>query len=205
MTNRFDEVAVTWDEKPYRQEMAVKFTENILKSIQNKNYTSALEYGCGTGNVSFILRENFSRITLADSSEGMIEQLKMKIDKSGVKNFYPRILDFEKESASEKFDIIYTLMTLHHVKDVAEVIKQFSLALNPGGLLIIGDLEKEDGYFHKYPENQDVHHGFEKQYIEELFKKNQLITIQYKVFYEMERDNSGIAKTYPLFAISATK
>jgi ubiquinone/menaquinone biosynthesis C-methylase UbiE len=48
---------------------------------------SAFEYGCGTGNVSFFLKENFDKITLADSSRGMLDVVKEKIKKDNIRHF----------------------------------------------------------------------------------------------------------------------
>jgi 2-polyprenyl-3-methyl-5-hydroxy-6-metoxy-1,4-benzoquinol methylase len=75
------------------------------------------------------------------------------------------IIDLENEELSEKFDVIYTLMTLHHIKDIEKVIKKFSSMLKKNGILFIGDLEKEEGDFHKQENNHDVHFGFDEQYM----------------------------------------
>lgn len=61
MTNRFDEAAGSWDTKLGRVIMAEKFANEIQRMIRDKNYRIALEYGCGTGNVSFFLRDNLRK------------------------------------------------------------------------------------------------------------------------------------------------
>jgi 2-polyprenyl-3-methyl-5-hydroxy-6-metoxy-1,4-benzoquinol methylase len=203
MENRFDIAAETWDEKPGRMEMASKFANEITEFTQGRNFKSAMEYGCGTGNVSFFLKDNFSKITLADSSIGMIGEVQQKIEKLGVAHFTPVKLDLENETVNEKFDVIYSLMTMHHVKNVEKLISEFGKIISTGGMLILGDLVKEDGNFHKYPENQDVHFGFEKEYLEQVLKENGLLLNDYKVFHELERDHTSTI--YPLFVINAIK
>ena len=57
------------------------------------------------------------------------------------------------------FDLIYTLMVLHHVGDVETIIRKFRGLLNPGGYLAIADLYSEDGSFHG--EGFSGHMGFD--------------------------------------------
>ncbi len=203
MENRFDKEASTWDVKPNRLMMAEKFAAEIVKIIKGKNYKTALEYGTGTGNVSFTLKNSFEKITLADASQGMINEVQNKIAQNAVTHFYPLMLDLEKTNINASFDVIYTLMTMHHVKNVEKVVSEFSKILLPGGILIIGDLEKEDGDFHRYPENQEVHHGFDKELLDNVLKSNYLKMNSYNVFYNMERTHTGETKNYPLFILSA--
>lgn len=203
MNNRFDAEASQWDAKPHRMEMAEKFA-NEIKQVTDKNKT-AFEYGCGTANVSFALKDSFRSITLADSSQGMIDEVNKKIKEHSVTHFKTMILDLEKDNFDNKFDVIYTLMTLHHVKDVEYVIRQFSNMLNAGGMLIIGDLVEEDGNFHTEDNKHDVHFGFKKEYLTDILSSNNLIVEDYKVFHEIERTHTGVAKMYPLFLISAEK
>ena len=50
----------------------------------------------------------------------------------------------------ERFDLVYTLMTLHHIPDTAKILGSFQALLQPGGVLCIADLDKEDGSFHSH-------------------------------------------------------
>lgn len=204
MENRFDEAATSWDEKPYRNEMAEKFAAEIQNEIKGSENLSAFEYGCGTGNVSFFLKEIFDKIILADSSQGMLDVVKEKIKNEKVSHFSVLHLDLEHEELSEKFDVIYTLMTLHHIKNVENVIIKFSSMLNDGGLLFIGDLEKEEGDFHKQEDNHDVHFGFDEHYMIDMLTANNFKINKHKAFHEMERTHTGTVKTYPLFFLSAS-
>ena len=59
MDNRFDAEASKWDAKPHRLEMAEKFANELKQIVKTDNNKTAFEYGCGTGNVSFALKDNF--------------------------------------------------------------------------------------------------------------------------------------------------
>lgn len=205
MKNRFDEAATTWDAKPERMQMASKFAGVVGEVIKNKGYNTALEYGCGTANVSFCLKDYFKSIIASDAAQGMIDEVNKKLLVSDIKNIIPVVLDLENISFPEKFDVIYTLMAMHHVNNVEHVIAEFSKMLNKEGMLIIGDLEDEDGDFHPYPENQDVHFGFERTYLENILIKHGLKIIEFQTFHQMERTHTGTSKVYNLFSLSAVK
>ncbi|NEI75067.1 class I SAM-dependent methyltransferase, partial [Rhizobium lusitanum] len=66
----FDKYAKEWDDEE-RINRAKIISEKIEKTIpMNKDY-SVMEFGCGTGLISFNLQDKFGKITLVDSSEGM--------------------------------------------------------------------------------------------------------------------------------------
>jgi 2-polyprenyl-3-methyl-5-hydroxy-6-metoxy-1,4-benzoquinol methylase len=204
INKRFDDAANSWDLKPDRLIMAEKFAREIQHIIKGKNYTSALDYGCGTGNVSFCLKDTFTKITLADASKGMLNEVENKIDQNAIKHFTPVLLDLEKQNHDAKYNVIYTLMALHHVHNVEKVINDFSKLLLPEGMLIIGDLEEEDGDFHRYPENEEVHFGFSKAYLEKVLGNNNLEMDSYNLFHNMERTHTGTIKSYNMFVMGSS-
>jgi len=203
--NKFDEAASSWDKKDSRLLMASKFAKEVSDLIKGKGYTSAFEYGCGTGNVSFALKDEFETVTLADSSQGMIDELAKKIEKEKAAHFNAELINLEDDQHNAEYDVVYTLMAMHHVKEVDTVMEKFERILKPGGMLIIGDLETEDGNFHPYPENQDVHHGFEREFLEKVLTEKKLDFNEYDVFHEIERTHTGTPKMYGLFVLSAIK
>jgi len=52
----------------------------INEFIQPKKKLNALDFGCGTGLLSFKLKDFFKTITLTDNSEGMISVLQEKVE-----------------------------------------------------------------------------------------------------------------------------
>ncbi len=123
----FDQQAQNWDNDPKKTERAKVFAQEINNFIQPNKALDALEFGCGTGLLSFQLKDSFRAITLADSSEGMIKVLQEKIKNSGITNFKPiHTESLENNFKSEEFDVIYTLMTLHHIPDVNNILQQFN-------------------------------------------------------------------------------
>ena len=89
--------------------------------------------------------------------------LSEKIAVAGVTNMHPIRLDLSTDPLpAERFDLTYSLMTLHHIDDAKDILKKFHALLEPSGLLCVADLDKEDGTFHT-DGTTDVHLGFERR------------------------------------------
>ena len=203
----FDSVAKDWDVNPKMIERA-KLLANELKEyfeFDNKIMT-AFEFGSGTGLLSYQLKDSFKLITLADSSEGMINVLKAKIENENISNLHPLFIDMPNNELSiDKVDHIYTFMALHHIKDIDKLFKNFNYLLNKGGFLSIGDLVSEDGTFHSHDKSFDGYNGFDKEELSILLANNGFKVESYKIFYQIEKDYESEIRKYPLFYIIARK
>ena len=165
----FDDEAKDWDIDPKKTERAIVFAKEIIDFIKPDKTLDALEFGCGTGLLSFQLKDYFSTITLADTSEGMIKVLQEKIVEDGVENFKPLHIDsLESDLTLNEYDVIYTLMTLHHIPDINNILMVFNSILKRGGYLCIADLVKEDGSFHAEHDNFDGHNGFDRNELSDI-------------------------------------
>jgi ubiquinone/menaquinone biosynthesis C-methylase UbiE len=134
------------------------------------------------------------KITLADSSSGMLEVLQEKISAGDVKNMTPLLLDLGNDPLpNRRFHLIYSLMTLHHIPDTAGILEKFQALLVPGGILCIADLDKEDGTFHE--QDHGEHHGFDRTELTELMTRAGFEKIHFTTPYTMQKGS----KTYPLF------
>jgi ubiquinone/menaquinone biosynthesis C-methylase UbiE len=202
----FDEKAKDWDNDPKKVERAEILAKIIAEFVKGKNINKAFEFGCGTGLLSFFLKDCFTEITLADTSKGMLKVLKEKMESSGIKNFKPLLLSEENHYSSNDIDIIYSLMTLHHVHDLEVVFDRFNQMIKTHGYLCIADLEKEDGDFHSATDRLHVHHGFEKQLLAQELNTNGFKMVHYQVFHTIEKEmENGTIKLFPLFLLIAQK
>ena len=157
----FDERAATWDEDPAKVERATVVADAIVASVPLGPATRLLEYGAGTGLVTQALRDRVGPVTLADSSEGMRAVMQAKIDAGALTGARLWALDLASEPPpDEQFDLIVTVMVLHHIADLAQVLASFAALLAPGGHLCIVDLDHEDGSFHG--QGFAGHHGFRR-------------------------------------------
>ncbi len=171
--NPFDKRAPKWDTeaKVARSEF---LAGAIGKVLEGKNpdgrQLEAMEYGCGTGLVGLAMRDRFSRLVLADSSQGMIEAVQEKIKRMPDPRVEARLLDLsegEPNVGEDIFDVIFSVQTLHHIRDVDTTLRNLRCLLRPGGTLVLIDMDADGGEFHRDFENFHGHHGFDRQWLTE--------------------------------------
>lgn len=204
MTN-FDERAKDWDSDPKKVERARAVAEAIRNAIPLTSEMTALEYGCGTGLLSFAFQADLGQITLADTSQGMLDVLSEKITAAGVTNMHPARLDLSTDSLpAERYDLTYSLMTLHHIEDAKGILKKFHALLEPSGILCIADLDKEDGTFHT-DGTTDVHLGFERGELQRWVEDAGFEDVKFSTAFEIKKKIDDIEKTFPVFLLTARK
>ena len=204
MTN-FDERAKDWDSDPKKVERARTVADAIRKAIPLSREMTALEYGCGTGLLSFALQEELGQITLADTSQGMLDVLNEKIATSGADNMKPLRLDLSTDPLpDERYAITYSLMTLHHIHNTQDILKKFHALLEPGGYLLVADLDKEDGSFHT-DGTTDVHKGFARSELQKQVEAAGFEEIAFFTAYTIKKKIEEKEKFFPVFLMSARK
>ena len=200
----FDKKAATWDDDPERVNRALSIADSISKHIDLSRIEKAMEYGSGTGLLSFALKDRLASIALMDESASMIEVVKDKCAANNVNHFVPLQYNILKQPLpDQKYDFIFILLTLHHIIELEEVLDKFARLLNPRGYLAIIDLEKEDGTFH--PEGFNGHNGFDREILESQLQEADITPISYEVCYELKRDYDDVDQKYPLFLLISQK
>lgn len=200
----FDSKAATWDENPERIIRAHEVANAIQSELDFSQIRTALEYGCGTGLLSFALKDEFEEVTLMDESAWMIQEVDQKCEQAGIIHFHPVKYNLlEDERPHFKVDLIYSLMTLHHIDDVDKILKSFQAMLNPSGYLVLIDLETEDGSFHNH--EFDGHLGFDRDELEHQMKEAGFTQIHYRVCHTIKKERAGEIKEYPLFMMIGRK
>ena len=200
----FDSKARQWDDNPLFRERGRMIAEAIRKAVPLRRDMSALDYGCGTGLLSFPLRDELGAILLADSSSGMLEVVAEKIAAQGVTNMTPVKLDLLIDPPpAQRFDLIVSAMTLHHVPDTDCILRIFHDLLQPGGTLCIADLDQEDGSFHG-PE-VDVHPGFDRGDLSLRAKQAGFIDMQFQTVFSIAKESEAGTRNYPVFLMTARR
>ncbi len=178
----YNKQAKTWDDDPKKIERAKIFSHEISNSININNSMIGLEYGCGTGLLSFFLQPFFKKLLLCDTSDGMLEVLTKKIQSQNISNMFPVKSDLLKENTiKEKVNIIYTLMTLHHIPDLNKILTEFYNIIEDDGYLYIADLDKEDGTFHAKFTDFKGHSGFNQENLEKLLLDVGFVNVTSKI------------------------
>ncbi|MCX6272595.1 MAG: class I SAM-dependent methyltransferase [Bacteroidetes bacterium] len=205
MTKHFDQAAQDWDNNPIHLERTQAIAVSLLEMVPLRKDMKAMEFGSGTGLLSFALKDYLAEITLMDSSIEMNRQAIAKIATSHAVHLKPLHFDLEKDEYSNgTFDVIFTQMAMHHVKDVPAMINKFYDLLNPGGYIVIADLFTEDGTFHD--SNFDGHYGFEPDFIKDTLTTTGFSNAVLKPCFVIKRhqeDNGEMA--FPVFIAVAKK
>ena len=200
----FDSKARQWDDNPLFRERGLKIAEAIRKAVPLHRHMNALDYGCGTGLLSFPLRDALGTILMADSSSGMLEVVAEKIAAQGVTHMTPVKLDLLTDPPpAQRFDLIVTAMTLHHVPDTDQILRIFHDLLQPGGTLCIADLDKEDGSFHG-PE-VDVHHGFDQADLGLRAAQAGFADMHFQTVFSIAKEHATGTRDYPVFLMTARR
>ncbi len=202
-TRDFNKEAATWDEKPGRVKLASDVAEAIKIHVPITRDMEVLDFGCGTGLVTLQLQPLVRAITGVDSSQGMLDILRDKAVKMGLKNVKTRFLDLEKGGElEERYHLIVSSMAIHHVSDTKVLIALFHGLLKPGGILALADLDPDGGFFHE--DNTGVfHHGFDRAALASIYRQTGFDSIQDWTASKAEKPApQGGTRTFTIFNAS---
>ena len=200
----FDAKARQWDDNPVFRERGLKIAQAIRQAVPLNKNMGALDYGCGTGLLSFPLKDELGAILLADSSSGMLDVVNEKIAAQGVTRMTTLKLDLLADPPpAQRFDLIVTSMTLHHVPDTDHILRIFHDLLRPGGYLCIADLDTEDGSFHGI--EVDVHHGFDRTDLGRRAEQAGWADVQFQTVFSIAKGRENETRDYPVFLMTARR
>ena len=199
----FDARAKDWDSDPKKVDRAQKVAQAIRAAVDIRPGMNAFEYGCGTGLLSFFLQNDFASITLADTSQGMLEVLSDKIKAAGTVHMHPVRLDLAVDPLPEqKFNVIYSLMVLHHIHDTDVILQKFHEILKPDGWLVVADLDKEDGSFHT-DGSTDIHLGFPRDDLKRRVEAAGFRDVHFSTAFKIKKMIGEDQKIFPVFLMTA--
>jgi ubiquinone/menaquinone biosynthesis C-methylase UbiE len=193
----FDSRAATWDD-PVRTARAARAADAIRARIDLARRPRALEFGAGTGLLSFALAADLGSALLVDTSAGMLEVAARKADAAGAGHLRTRVADLLAAPLDEPpFDLVYSLLALHHVADTPAILAALRALLADGGHLAIADLDAEDGSFHG--PGAAVHHGFDRGALAAQLAAAGFDDVAFDNCLEIRR----AARIYPVFLVTA--
>ncbi len=203
--SEFDTKAATWDDDPQRVARASEIARHLAAQLDLSSIKKVLEYGSGTGLLSLALQDQLADVTLMDESVAMTEITQNKIKQKGLKNWQAITYDLLRQPLpGARYDLIYTMLTLHHIADTAAILQKFYQIALPGAKLCIIDLKKEDGSFHEG--DFHGHKGFERQQLETILRQTGWQPANYSICYTITKpDEAGQSKEYPVFMLLADR
>jgi 2-polyprenyl-3-methyl-5-hydroxy-6-metoxy-1,4-benzoquinol methylase len=114
-------------------------------TLENIDFESCLEIGCGTGKNTGWLVRKAKHITAVDLSEEMINRAKQKIS-SGNVNFLQADITQNWNFVKKKYDLVSFSLILEHIENLDHIFKEAAEAVNPGGYIYLGELHPYKQY-----------------------------------------------------------
>jgi ubiquinone/menaquinone biosynthesis C-methylase UbiE len=198
----FDERAPDWD-TPRRIARADEAARAIEAAIEIPPGCRAIEVGAGTGLLGLTLREHFGTLVLADTSDGMLAEASRKIRAGGLTGVSTAHFDLAADDppAGGPFDLVLSLLLLHHVKDTRAALAGMHRLLAPGGQVAALDLDTEDGSFHDNGSEGVHHQGFDRDALAKLAGQVGFDDVHVGNGIPIEDDG----RRYPMFLLTARR
>lgn len=194
----FDVSAQRWD-TPLRVTRAAQVAAEIDRRLGDARAKRALDFGCGTGLISFGLRHRFDDICLMDASPGMVDALREKLRAEDIHTMRPVLFDPAAERYPETFDCIYSSMVFHHIPDTGGMIVALCALLRPGGWFFLVDLDETVPAFHSRERDFHGHDGFAHADILTQMEAAGLTDCAAETFFHGTKESDGRAIPYSLF------
>jgi ubiquinone/menaquinone biosynthesis C-methylase UbiE len=163
----------------------------------------AIEVGAGTGLLGLALRRHFGSLVLADASDGMLTEASRKIREGALEGVSTAHFELGSDAppAGGPFDLVLSLLLLHHVKDTRAALSGMHGLLGPGGQVAALDLDTEDGSFHGSGAEGVHHQGFDRERVAGLARGVGFDDVHVADGMRIEDGESA----YPLFLLTARR
>ncbi|KAF9254216.1 S-adenosyl-L-methionine-dependent methyltransferase [Marasmius fiardii PR-910] len=143
----FDAHSHSYDDIPFVIKTTKEIGASIIETVPfSKEYTTVLEYACGTGLVSNELIPHCKSLIGVDISEGMIGQFVKRFEKQSlpptkVRGICQELKGEQGELDGQTFDIVVCSMAYHHfdpqnLQNITNILASF---LKPEGYLAVID------------------------------------------------------------------
>ncbi|MDO5077340.1 class I SAM-dependent methyltransferase [Corynebacterium sp.] len=196
----FNENAFQWD-TPERLRRANILAERIREHWGTNELTTVLEFGCGTGAISYALGDRAENFLGFDTAEKMLSIYRQKADSSR-----HRAVENLADVGAGTVDAVVTSMVLHHVPDVPDTLATLAEKLRPGGLLTVIDLDARCEFFHQDMDVEVFHHGFDREEFSGSLRAAGLVVQRMETMVEAVKAlKDGTEHPYSMFIVTASK
>jgi len=156
---------------PIEQERLHKALNAAIEALKTNSSArgelTALDYGCGSGNLTRHLIESGVSTVSADVSDDFLALIERNFSQTALSKALKVNGKDLSDLATGQFDLVAAYSVLHHVPDYLHIVKEMCRVLKPGGVIYI-DHEVNESYY-KRP----------KEYIEFLRKARPIINLKH--------------------------
>lgn len=194
----FNAQAIHWD-TGRRKQRAKQISALIREKLEFTGDEVLLDYGCGTGLISFNLSQGVGTVVGYDSSLQMLEVFNSKIDSN-------KILSTNSlESYNNHFDCVVSSMVFHHIMNLDEALDDVYRIMKVDGKLLIVDLDLDDGSFHRDELDFKGHNCFERNQFKSLVESHGFACIELETALRDNKRSDDKELQYSLFYLYAKK
>lgn len=196
----FNDEANTWDTER-RIKRSKQICDFVLRNVEIDKENTLLDFGCGTGLISQNFVNVVSRIVGYDQSEGMLEVFNSKFQ-----NLLGNVRSTNTlDGLDDSIDIVISSMVFHHISDIDRALIDLRKVLRDDGKLIIIDLDRDDGSFHRDELGFNGHNGFDREMFINTLRLNGFDPIAIGTVLNDIKYLNGNEIPYSLFYVHAKK
>ena len=134
----YDGWSQTYDAMPNKtRDLEAKSVKNLL---ENRQFDSILEMGCGTGKNTEGLLNISKHILAVDLSAEMLSKAKAKINTDSVVFKQANMIEQWAFAENKLFDLITFSLVLEHIENLSPIFEKAAKVLNSNGFVYVGEL-----------------------------------------------------------------
>ncbi len=161
----------------------------LLKTFSSTNL-DVLDLGCGKGYLSYEFAKRGNKVLAIDGSESMLDYAKTKNNHPNV-NY--SLSDLSKLNIKPKFDLVFAINSLVHIKTLEPILEKIRKLLKKNGKFILcfphplQDINKVKDYSTEKMIRTKTRYGFVEQYYRPIdFYINKLIELKFMIIQVYE-------------------
>lgn len=198
-TDHFAHKSKSWDMSSRRVKNAQAIADSILNNIKLNKEMVLMDFGAGTGLLSYFVAPKVDTIIAVDNSPSMLTEFREKCKEFDCKTEIIQ-KDLSSETIDREFDGIISSMTIHHLEDTRALFSKFYNMLKQDGFIAIADLDSEDGTFHS-DDTGVHHHGFDREILKHIAKDAGFIDTRFDTVSTINKPH----RDFTVFLMTALK
>jgi len=189
----------SWDMNSKRVQNAKGIAELIVKNIKLDKSMELMDFGAGTGLLSYFVAPYVKKIVAVDNSPSMLLEFEAKCSEFACETEVIE-KDLSVESLDRIFDGVISSMTIHHLEDIIALFDKLYSMVKDGGFIAIADLDSEDGSFHS--DNTGVHHhGFDREALQRIAENAGFKDVKFDLASTINKPH----RSFTVFLLTAVK